>query len=388
MTACILGGLQRYYKKRGRLDLLGLPNLNPKSKTSSNMNTLKQAYMAIDLHNNNSVIGCINQEGEVQGLQQVKTQPQTLITQITGVSAERKYLTIEQTNATFAMAEKLSPYVDKLIICEPRHNKLISQNSNKNDSLDALNLCRLLRLGELKPVWRPKQMGKRRLFYQQVKEYYRLTKALTRNKNQLQASLRHWGLNITLSPGHYRDPSGVVDSISNRGLAEQLAAKMQWVGFLEGRKDDQLKRIKDTGSDFWEVAEFQKMRGIGPVGAHTFSAYIQTPQRFSSRKQLIRFCQLAVCKRSSDGKQVGREHLDKAGHSCLKQVSYIAWEVAQKSDNEVSRFYQASLKRSANATNARLNTQRKILTILWSLWKHKRTYRPGKFYAGDGNSVQ
>src|SRR5699024_9226974 len=120
--------------------------------------------------------------------------------------------------------------------------------------------------------------------------------------------------------------------------------------------------------------EFQKMTGIGPVGAHTFSAYIQTPYRFFDRKKLIRFCQLGVCNRSSDGKQIGYQYLDKAGHSALKQVSYIAWETAQGSDNEVSGFYQASLERTGNATNARLNTQRKILITLWSLWKHKRTY--------------
>ncbi len=265
----------------------------------------------------------------------------------------------------FAMAEKLAPYVDKLIICEPRHNKLISQNSNKNDNLDAINLCRLLRLGELKPVWRPKQMGKRRLYYQQVKQYYRLGKVLTRNKNQLQAVLRHWGINIGLSD--YQDPSAMAEQVSNERLAAELMAKMQLIGFLTSQKQEQMKRIKATGSDYPEVAEFQKMSGVGPVGAHTFSAYIQTPHRFAGRKQLIRFCQLAVCKRSSDGKQVGYEHLDRAGHSCLKQVSYIAWETSQKGENEVSGFYRASLRRSDSTTNARLNTQRKILTTLLSI---------------------
>src|SRR5699024_4307697 len=113
------------------------------------MNTLNQAYIAIDLHSKNSVIGHTNQEGRLMNLRQVQTSPQNLINQLAGIDAQVKHLTIEQTNMTFAMAQKLHPYVDKLIICEPRHNKLISQNSNKNDRLDTINLCKLLRLGEL-----------------------------------------------------------------------------------------------------------------------------------------------------------------------------------------------------------------------------------------------
>jgi len=368
--------------------LLVLTNATINPKPPSIMNTLKQAYIAIDLHSKNSVIGYTNNQGELMSLQQVKTNARNLRNQIAGIAAERKYLTIEQTNMSFAMAEKLRSYVDKLIVCEPRHNRLISQNANKNDRLDTIQLCKLLRLGELKPVWTPKKMGKRRLYHQQVKEYYRISKALTRNKNQLQSSLRHWGISVDLSPGDYQRPAGIAGQIANPGLAEELVAKMEGIAFLITRKAEQLKRIQATGSRYPEVGEFQKMTGIGPVGAHTFSAYIQTPHRFAGRSQLIRFCQLGVCKRSSDGKQVGREHLDRAGHSCLKQLSYIAWEVAQKSENEVSRFYQASLQRSKNATNARLNTQRKILTTLWSIWKHKRTYAPEKFYSGDGNSAQ
>lgn len=352
------------------------------------MNKLKQAYIAIDLHSNHSMIGYMNEEGKYLGQQQVQTSSKNLINQIVAISAESKQLTIEQSNMTFAMAEKLRPYVQRLIVCDARYNQLIAGSGNKDDDLDTLRLCKLLRLDALKPVWTPKKMGKRRLYYQQVKEYYRLGKELTRNKNQLQAVLRHWGLSNKLTAEQYRNPSALVGSIEDKGLAEELMAKMELVSFLDVQKQAQLKRIKATGNDFWEVSEFQKMTGIGPVGAHTFSGYLQTPHRFRRRNQLIRFCQLGICKRSSGGKQIGREHLDKAGHSGLKQVSYIAWETAQKSDNEVSRFYQASLKRSRNATNARLNTQRKILVTLWSLWKHNRTYQPEKFYSGEGNSAQ
>lgn len=352
------------------------------------MNTYKCVYIAIDLHSNHSMVGYMNDKGKYIGQRELHTTPENLIGEIAGIPAERKELVIEQSNMAFAMAQKLRGYTDRLVVCDPRHNKLISQSANKNDGLDTQRLCRLLRLNEIKPVWVPETMGRRRLLLDQVKSYHRLSKMLTVQKNQLQAKLRHWGINKQVSGADYQDPSGLLDGLSQEGLAAELQAKMEFIGDLAARKADQMKRVTQTGEQFWEIAEFQKMTGIGPVGAHTFSAYIQTPHRFPGRSQLIRYCQLGVAKRSSDGTLLGRESLDKAGHSRLKQVSYVAWETAQKTDNEISGFYRASLERSSNSTNARLNTQRKILTTLWNLWKHERTYRPEKFYSDDGNSAQ
>ena len=51
-------------------------------------------------------------------------------------------------------------------------------------------------------------------------------------------------------------------------------------------------------------------------------------------------------------------------------MSYQAWNTVvniSKEPNEVRTFYERSCERSRNPTNARLNTQRKILATLWDL---------------------
>lgn len=330
----------------------------------------------------------MNTQGRYVAQQQFRTTSNNLLNQVAAIPAEVKHLTIEQGNMTFWAAELLSEHVDELIVCDPRHNRLITQSANKNDRLDTHQLCKLFRLGELKEVWRPKQMGRRRVFYGQIKQYQRLTRTLTAYKNQLQAALRHWGMNVKLTPGDYRDPGKILEETSRPLLREELAAKFGVIRQLQDCKDQQFGRIIKTGRQFWEIAEFQKMSGVGPVCAHTFSGYIQPPHRFCRREQLIRFCQLGIRKRSSDGHQLRAERLDKAGHSALKNISHIAWKAAQKTDNEVRRFYQASLAQTGKQVNARLNTQRKILITLWSIWKHNRTYRPEKFFSGDGDSAR
>lgn len=352
------------------------------------MNTYNQVYVGIDLHSKHSTVGYMNQEGQFIGQQEVRTTAINLINQVAAIPAERKHLTLEQSNMAFWAAEQLRDHVDRLIVCDPGYNSLISGSENKNDNLDTLRLCRLLRLGELKEVWRPTKMGLRRLFYSQVKEYQRLVKTLTIHKRQLQASLRHWGININLAKSDYCNPGRILDRVDRPLLAEELAAKFSFIQAITTQKDQQLKRVTQTGSPFWEIAEFQKMSGVGPVGAHTFSGYIQTPHRFRRRSQLIKFCKLGVRKFTSDGQKVRNECLSKAGHGCLKNLAHVAWKTSVGADNEVNGFYQASLAECGDPVHARLNTQRKILITLWSIWKNKSSYNPEKFFSGSGDSTR
>ena len=49
--------------------------------------------------------------------------------------------------------------------------------------------------------------------------------------------------------------------------------------------------------------------------------------------------------------------------------------------NDVSRFYEDSLARTNGDTaHARLNTQRKILTVMWAIWRDNEAYNPELFY--------
>ena len=146
-------------------------------------------------------------------------------------------------------------------------------------------------------------------------------------------------------------------------------------------KRDALREVTQLGQCYPEIAEFQKIPGIGVVGAHVFDAWVQTPERFAAKRPLWRYSQLGLCERSSDGKPLGRKRLDRAGNSVLKAVSYHAWLGAMrgKNDNEVKQFFAASLERTHDKTHARLNVQRKILAVMLALWKRKEAYSPERF---------
>jgi transposase len=330
----------------------------------------------------------MNESGNYLGQQRVPTTATNLINQIVAIPGHVKKLTIEQSNMAFWAADHLQHHVDELIVCDPRKNALISRGENKNDKSDTLALCTLLRLNKLTEVWRPRELGVRRIFFHQVKEYHRLIKSMSIHKRQLQDGLRHWGIHKKATRAVYNSPEELLADIDNNLLREEFAEKIEVIGYLNQRKERQLRRLIHTAKEFGEIKEFLKIPGVGPVGSHTFSGYIQTPYRFERPSQLIKFCKLAVRKFTSDGKRVRSERLSKSGHGQLKNLSHIAWKSSLTSDNEVSRYYRCVLERSGNQVHARLTTQRKILITMWALWKKNESYNPTKFTYTCGGSTR
>ena len=353
------------------------------------MKNVNTVYIGIDLHSNTSTIGYMNEAGEYLGQNRVQTTAMNLINQVVAIPGHVKKLTLEQSNMAFWAADHLQHHVDELIVCDPRKNALISRGENKNDKSDTLGLCTLLHMNKLAEVWRPKQLGIRRLFFHQVKEYHRLVKSMSIHKRQLQDGLRHWGIHEQATKADYKEPKTLLAGIDNQLLREEFAEKIEVIGYLNQRKQRQLGRLIDTGKPFREIQEFLKIPGVGPIGSHTFSGYIQTPHRFRRPSQLIKFCKLAIRKFTSDGKPVRSERLSKAGHGQLKNLSHIAWKSSRSSDNEVNRYYHDVLEQSGDQVHARLTTQRKILITMWALWKNKEPYNPAKFtYKPCGDSTR
>ena len=104
------------------------------------------------------------------------------------------------------------------------------------------------------------------------------------------------------------------------------------------------------------------------------------PSRPAPRQQLYRYCRLGIRDRSSDGKPLGHQQLDRQGHGVLKALSYRGWLAAMRRQRgPVYEFYRQSLERTGNHVHARLNTQRKILSTMLALWRHGTRFDPERF---------
>ncbi|MGA9778694.1 MAG: transposase [Verrucomicrobiia bacterium] len=135
-----------------------------------------------------------------------------------------------------------------------------------------------------------------------------------------------------------------------------------------------------TGRPFPEIQHLRSVPGVGIIGAHLFVAFVQDPTRFKKFSRLTRYCRLAIHDQSSDGKPLGFEQLDRQGLSVLKTITYRAFlQAAKRRSGPVWDFYQLSLRHGGSTTHARLNTQRKLLKTLWTLWRHQTDFDPKLF---------
>ena len=131
-----------------------------------------------------------------------------------------------------------------------------------------------------------------------------------------------------------------------------------------------------------EISIIRTAPGIGPISACRFSAYVHSPQRFSSTRKLWKYCRLSVSHRSSNGKPLRRPRIDRSGCGRLKDVSRKAFEAAlrRKDNNGFQRAYYRALEQTHDATHARLTVQRKIVSTLRAMWINQTPYSDRLMY--------
>lgn len=342
----------------------------------------RTVYAAIDLHLATSVLGVMNSRGEMLSINRFATSEENLRHHVAAIEARDVSLTIEASGLSRWAAGVLRPLVKELIVCDPRYNRLVSQSPQKRDEFDVEALCELERLGSLHEVW----MGQdedRAVFRSAVYELLKFRDEQRELKTHIKTRYRSSGI-LKLDGRalfHHEKRNDWISQMPPPRRAGLLLLYELFDASLSSWKR-QLAEVVRLGRAYPEIDRFMEVPGIAEIGAHVFSAMVENPHRFRTSQQLYRFCALAITSRSSDGKPLGYERLDRSGRRELKTISYHAWRtgirLGQQSD-VIRRFYEASWERTGTARHARLNTQRKILRTLWVMWKNDTHFDPELF---------
>lgn len=249
------------------------------------------------------------------------------------------------------------PRVQRILVSNPKENSWIAKDANKNDRRDAAKLADLLRAGlaDSHAVYYSDD-PERSLFKEIVQHYEKLTRQESRLKMQIKSRLRQQGV-IARGEGVYSSEGrgAFLDRAVSPPAREMLVQLFTLLDHaLEGQKAARTL-LRKISKRYPEIARFDEVPGIGLIGACRFSAYVQDPHRFGSKRKLWRYCRLGISMRSSDGSPVSRQALDWNGVGSLKDVSRKAFEGAmrKRGDNLFKRAYRASVQRTGNVTHAR-----------------------------------
>jgi hypothetical protein len=145
-------------------------------------------FVGLDVHAATTTYAVLDDKGNVEMQGVVKTKKEILLSLVKGLSGNI-HLTFEEGTQAGWLYEILSPHVAELIVCNPRKNT--RREENKNDRVDAIQLARWLRSGDLSPVYH-RDHGTQAL-KELVRGYENLVDDSTRSKNRL-FKARHGGM--------------------------------------------------------------------------------------------------------------------------------------------------------------------------------------------------
>lgn len=340
----------------------------------------KVAWLGLDAHAQFSLLAWLDDQGTRRGHWRFPTTEAQLVKHLHLVPAPVKHLALEECGLSRWLAQVAQPHVTDATVCDPRENHHISRHPHKCDEEDGYGLAHLHRLGALKKVWQPTSDA-RAVFKAAAQAYLDAVARQTALKLQLKAHYRQWGVIPTGSRvyGHAQRAQWLTQ-IQPAGVRAQLQLLYEMLDAAVAVERKARRLMVQLGKPFPEIARLDTVPGVGRIGAHVFVAFIQEPARFTTPQQLFRYCRLGIRDRSSDGKPLGYQQLDRHGHGVLKAISYRAWLAAQRRRaGPVHEFYQQSLARTGSDVHARLNTQRKILATLLTLWRQGGEFAPQRF---------
>jgi transposase len=344
-------------------------------------------WLGLDCHSNQCVLALVDDEGLEVSCQSLPTRADALVKGVVLLPKKRKHLMLEEGELSRWVARLLKPYVESLVVCDPRYNHHLSRHHNKRDDRDAFTLARLRRLGEYREIWQATEPD-RIAFRQAAGSYEDAVRHQTRVKLQIKSEYRQWGVIAKGSEVYHPDKANRYLKQVPEQARRPVQLLYEWLECALRVEKLALRHLVETGRGFAEVARLRKVPGVGLIGSNLFVAYVQDPSRFCTNSELSRYCRLGICERTSDGKPLGYQRLDRSGQGVLKAISYRAWLTAvRRRTGPVWQFCQESRRRTGSEIHARLNTQRKVLWTLRQLWLRKEEFDPKRFLASNSSAI-
>ena len=345
----------------------------------------QEKYIGMDVHQATISVAVMDAGGKLIMECLLETQAATIVEFVRGLHGTLS-LTFEEGTSAAWLHDLLQPHVSRLVVCDPRKNALLKDGS-KSDRIDARKLAELLRTNQLKPVYH-EEHGIRAL-KELGRSYLTITKDVTRVMNRIKALYRSWGIPCggtrVYAPRHRAEWLAKIVEPGVRVRAEHLYQQ------LDSRQPLRLQARRELlreSSQHPAVKLLRQIPSIGPIRAALLVAWLQTPHRFRTKRQLWAYSGFAVETHDSGeyryvrGKlQRNRERITVRGlnHNHNKDVKNLFKSAAISASTRPGPLhdcYVARVEKGMRPTMARLALARKIATITLTMRKKGVSFDP------------
>ena len=283
-----------------------------------------------------------------------------------------KILAIEETTTSQWLYTELVDLVEKLFVCDPYRNRLLSEGP-KTDKIDASKLVQLLRANLMKEVYHSSHefVNMRRL----VSGYNDLVKAGVQLKNQRHALIRAVG----------KDSKSKVqmEHELEQFVLENIEKQIQ---VYEEDKKRYEKTFKKLGKKHKEIRHQKSLPGINWINAIKIVARVTTPYRFPEKGNYLSYCGLVKLDKKSGGKSYGRKESRYSRE--LKYVYKTAAQAAIGGNNFLNGYFEYLLREKRySEKQARNAVARRVAILSWGVFKSGKKYQLYRRETVTGNRV-
>ena len=335
-------------------------------------------YVGMDVHTATISVAVLNYEGKLIMESVIEAKGSTIIQFIQGLRGEL-FLTFEEGTWSAWLYDLLTPYVTRIVVCDPRRNALLREGS-ESDRIDARKLAELLRADLLRSVYHGEN-GLRTL-KELARAYLTISKDLARVMNRVKAIYRSWGIpcagKSVYHPRHREEWLRRITQASVRRRAELFYEQLDALVLL--RKQARQELLADGKKHpAWKL--LRSIPALGPIRVAVLIAVVQTPHRFRTKRVLWKYSGFGVVTQSSaDHRYVNGQlqrskkpafvrGLDPSHNHALKDLFKSAAIQASTAKGPFREFYEALVAKGMRPEMARLTLARKIVTISWMVWK-------------------
>jgi transposase len=333
-------------------------------------------YMGIDHHKQYLIADTMDKKGARIRKDRVSTDRQSMRSYINQMNREGDLsVVIEASYGWEYIYDEIKDLVEEIKVAHPLKTKAIAEARIKTDSIDAATLAHLLRSDLIPEAYAPR-------FETRDKKYlFRYRSSLVKIRTMLK-NMAH----AILSRNHVEEPEfrRLRDKFGKKGKAYMRSCKLKGndtrilheyldvIEYLEGKILNAERKIKETYQKDEICQLLESVPGIGELSAVLIRYEIDDIERFVSSSKLCSYAGLVPSTYSSGGRTY-QGRITKQGNKWLRWTLIEAAQSAITKDHWLRKTYERIEKRGGKK-KAKLTIARKLLEIIYRIWKEKRPY--------------
>jgi transposase len=289
------------------------------------MQHARSRFLGLDVHRDTIAVAVAEETGQPTSYSTIGNEPGAVrkLIQRLGGPEVRLIAAYEAGPTGYTLHRQLTRLGVECVVVAPSLIPKRAGDRVKTDRRDALKLARLLRSGDLTPIWVPDEAHEalRNLVRSradakadELRAKHRLSKFLLRQGIQPPPGVRNW------SERHQQWLNRIhFDQLADRVVFGDYLAEVRAAGERVKRLEAALRTCAETASQRQVIAALQAIRGIGFLTAVTLVAEAGDLRRFGTAPQFMAYVGLVPTEHSS-GSSHHRGSITKTGNSLLRHV--------------------------------------------------------------------